>query len=68
MVLLACFLKMAEQGPHDKNHAGVSDCFVLEAGLHLKHGSKEPRKHRKQKEGKRLNWIPQALIVAGPEL
>lgn len=40
MVLLTSYLNMAEQGPHGKKHAEMSDYFVLEADLHLNCGSK----------------------------
>lgn len=39
MVLLTSYLNMAEEGLHGKKHAEMSDYFVLEAGLHLSHGS-----------------------------
>lgn len=48
MVLLTFYLNVAEQVPRGKKHAEMSDYVVLEAGLQLNCGSKQPKKCKRK--------------------
>lgn len=50
MVLLTSYLNVAEQGPHGKKRAEMSDYVVLEAGLQLSCGYKQPKKRKRKGE------------------